>query len=227
MPVKSWFRDGVKLRFVGVNHQSHQHAPQFTQKMEAVRGMLSKALGKEDVEQYLTRPTPHAIQFPNHKSVENYARFVQEELESCEKKGVIKKWTLQEPPTVVIGLKVVDDKPEKLRLCLVPMYINSFMAYEPVKYEQLQDLVDMIEKEDYLIFSDDKSGFWQVPLHPSMWQYCILVCSVPIPRSTVHMVCQPVWHCRSTRQVYYLIVIQARSAYTFKAVAGEDEYAHR
>ena len=169
--VVSWFRDGVKFRFVGVYHQSHKHAPQFTQKMEAVRSMLAKAVGKDDVQQYLTGPTPHAVQFPNHKSVDTYARFVQEELESCEKKGVIKKWTLHETPTVVNGLKVVDDKPEKLRLCLVPMYINSFMAYEPVKYEQLQDLVDMVEREDYLISSDDKSGFWQVPLRPSMWRY--------------------------------------------------------
>ena len=169
--VISWFKEGVKFRFVGVEHKSHQHAPQFTQKMEAVKSMLTKAVGTKEVEQYLTGLTPHAVQFPNHKSVENYSRFVQEELDSCERKGVIKRWTLQKPPTVVNGLKVVDDKPEKLRLCLVPMYINSFMAYEPVKYEQLKDLVDMVEKEDYLISSDDKSGFWQVPLHPSMWKY--------------------------------------------------------
>lgn len=63
---------------------------------------------------------------------------MQKEIESCVKKGGIKKWTLGEPPTVVNGLKVVDDKP-KLRLCVNPMHINSFMAYEPVKYEQLTD----------------------------------------------------------------------------------------
>ena len=39
-----------------------------------------------------------------------------------------------------------------VRLCLVPVYINCFMAHAPVKYEQLQNLVDVVEKENYLIF---------------------------------------------------------------------------
>lgn len=65
---------------------------------------------------------------------------------------------------------MVDDKP-KLRLCLNPMYINSYMEYQPVKYENIQALMDMVEEGDYLISSDDKSGYWQMPLHPSMWEH--------------------------------------------------------
>ena len=45
------------------------------------------------------------------------------------------------------------------------------MEYKPTKYEKLQDLVDMVEEGDFLISSDDKSGYWQMPLHPSMWEY--------------------------------------------------------
>lgn len=71
--VIKWFKEGVKLKFVGVHHPSHQQAPQFNQEMEAVRSMLSKAIGSEQVEQYLTETIPHAVQSPNYKSVHKYA----------------------------------------------------------------------------------------------------------------------------------------------------------
>lgn len=75
------------------------------------------------------------------------------------------------PPSVVNGLKVVDDKPTKLRLCINPMYVNLFMRYIQVRYERLTDLVDMLGPDYYMSTSDDKSGYWQLPLHPNMWQY--------------------------------------------------------
>lgn len=149
--VLKWFKQGATMNFVGVGHHSHEHAPQFRQKMDAVRSMLTKTIGGEKVDHYLWGVTLLAVQLPNHTSVEQYDNFVQVEIESCLKKEVIKKWTVQEPPTIVNGLKMVDDKPEKLRLCLNPLYINAFMAYELVKNEQLQDLVDMVEQDDYLI----------------------------------------------------------------------------
>lgn len=108
--------------------------------------MLEKAVGKDSVEQYLTGKVPHAVQFPNHLSVKKYKTFVKSELAACLDKGVIKKWTLNRVPQVVNGIKVVDDKP-KLQLCLNPMYINSFMEYQPVKYENIQAMMDMLQKE--------------------------------------------------------------------------------
>ena len=75
-----------------------------------------------------------------------------------------------------------------VRLCLVPVYINSFMAHAPVQYEPLQNLVDVVEKEDYLISSDDKSDFCQSATASKN----VAFCSVPIPRLIVHMVCQPI-----------------------------------
>ena len=58
---------------------------------------------------------------------------------------------------------MVDDKLPKLRLCANPLYINIFMQYKPVKYEKLQDVVDMAEQGDYLISSDDKWGIGRCP----------------------------------------------------------------
>ena len=77
---------------------------------------------------------------------------------------------LQNLTLVVNDLKIVEGK-DKLRTCINPMYINRFMSKDPVRYERLLDLKDMVEPEDYLTTSDDKSGYWQLPLHPSVWKY--------------------------------------------------------
>ncbi|KAL0030847.1 hypothetical protein WJX77_009431 [Trebouxia sp. C0004] len=104
-----------------------------------------------------SRPSP--VQFHNHKSFQTYASFVDTKLDKALAKGIIGEWPFPEPPTVVNGLKVVDDKLPKLRLCINPMYINLFLKYEPLKYDRLQDLTDTIGSGDFMSTSDDKSGY--------------------------------------------------------------------
>ena len=72
------------------------------------------------------------------------------------------------PPVVVNGLRVVDEKFPKLRLCINPMYLNLFMRYKPVQYERLSEVADMAMEGDYAFTTDDKSGYWQ---HVEMWKY--------------------------------------------------------
>ena len=167
--VISWIDDGIKFPFVGVQHKSHDKAPHFHRKLEIVKQMLSKAVGSELAESCLQGKTPAPVHFPNHQSAQTNASFVDAELAKAEAKGVVTEWPFQQPPTVINGLLVVEGK--KPRLCMNPSYINLFMQHLPVKYERLQDLVDLLHSEDYMSTSDDKSGFWQLPLHPSMWQY--------------------------------------------------------
>ena len=167
--VLSWFRNGIMFPFVGVQHESHQRAPEWRKKLEVVRRMLTKAVGSEQVDEFLQGKTPGTVQFPNHQSAQTHAAFVDAELAKAEAKGVITVWPFAEPPTVINGLKVVEGK--KNRLCINPMYINTFMEHLPVKYERLQDLVDLLQQGDLMSTSDDKSGYWQLPLHPKMWQY--------------------------------------------------------
>ena len=168
--VISWIKQGIKLPFVGVNHKSHQHAPEYRKKLEIVKRMLAKAKGSEHVEECLQGREPSQVQFPNPKSAEVYASFVDTEVAKALQKKVVVEWPFQDLPRVICGLKVVDDKP-KLRLCINPMYPNVFMEHWPVKYERLLDLVDLLGSGDYMSTSDDKSGYWQLPLHPDMWQY--------------------------------------------------------
>lgn len=91
--------------------------------------MLTKAVGSDAVSTHLQGSKPSPIQFHNHKSVQTYAAFVDTELVKALAKGVIAEWPFPDPPTVVNGLKVVDDKIPKLKLCINPMCINKGVYY--------------------------------------------------------------------------------------------------
>ena len=162
--VRTWIRHGIKLPFVGLSHPSHARVQHWNRNLVVVKRMLSKALGTSDVSAHLEGTHPSPVQFPKHKSVPTYAPFVEAEIAKAEAKGVIAKWPLKECPTVVNGIKVVDDKPDKPRIssissmCINPMYLNAFLEHQPLQYEKLQDLINLIGQGDYMTSSDDKSG---------------------------------------------------------------------
>ncbi|KAL0018834.1 hypothetical protein WJX77_008499 [Trebouxia sp. C0004] len=99
------------------------------------------------VDTYLQGDRPAAVLFSKHQSVNTYKDFVQAEVARGLHKGVIARWPFKQPPTVN-GLRVVDDKLPKLRLCINPMYVNFFMRYMPLHYEKQTDLVDLLAPED-------------------------------------------------------------------------------
>ena len=170
--VVRWLRDGVFCPFVAIDHPGQEAAPFHKKKLEIVRAMLRRAVPVgADVDSYLRGKKPQAVVFPNHQSTVTYGGFLREELEGMLRKGVVKEWAAPEPPVVVNGLRVVDDKAPKLRLCINPMYVNLFTKYQPVQYERLSDIPHLATEGDYAFTTDDKSGYWQCPLHPAMWKY--------------------------------------------------------
>lgn len=62
--------------------------------------MLTKALGPAQVVEFLQGKHPHTVQFPNHKSAQTHAAFVDAELAKAEAKGLITWSPFAEPPTV-------------------------------------------------------------------------------------------------------------------------------
>jgi hypothetical protein len=85
--------------------------------------------------------------------------------------GVIREWPADGPsPTVVNGVLVVE-KDGKQRMCINPMYANAKLRHRGVKYERLSDVCDYLTPEDWLYTTDDKIGYWQLPLHPSEWTH--------------------------------------------------------
>ncbi len=73
--VLSWVRKGIVLPFVGLDHRSHDSAPEYRKKLQVVKRMLAKAVGAEQVVAYLEGITPSRVQFPNHKSAQNHEAF--------------------------------------------------------------------------------------------------------------------------------------------------------
>lgn len=169
--VLGWKRNGLRLKFVGTQHPSQQKAPHRKRNLEVVRKMLSRAVGPSRVDECLSGTAPAEVQFANHVSVQQYADFVHKEIAAAVAKGVVKEWTLEESPVVVNGLKEVDDKLPKLGLCINPMYINLFLHYDRVRYERLQDMVEMVAPGHFMTTSDDKSNYWQMAMHPDTWKY--------------------------------------------------------
>lgn len=194
--VLGWMRNGLQLTFVGTQHASQEKAPHRKRNMEVVRKMLTRAVGPARVDECLAGKAPAEVQFANHASVQKYEDFVTTELQAALAKGVVKEWTLEQSPVVVNGLKVVDDKLPKLRLCINPMYINLFLPYETVRCERLQDIVEIVAPGDYMTTSDDKSNYWQMAMHPDAWPY------LAFRLETVLLVCSTLWSDGYTIQVY-------------------------
>lgn len=169
--VRHWIRHGIRLPFVNMWHKSQQQAAHYDRNVKVVRRMLAKAVGPSNVDAYLQGSKPSRVKFPNHQSAHTYSSFVEAKIAKGISKGVMAEWPFPDPPTVTNGIKVVDTRPDKLRFCINPMYINLFVKHEPVQYEKLQDLQDLIKPEDFMSSSDDKSGYWQLDMHPDMWQF--------------------------------------------------------
>ena len=165
--------DGVKFKWVGARPADAPATPQQRRKRHIVTQMLRQAEPTADPEQFLTGPTPHKVQFPNHRSAAEYADMVRAEIQKCLRARVVAKWSADMgKPTVINGLRVVmgaDGK--KFRLCMNPMYPNLFMEIPPLKYESILDVRGFVQKGDCLFTTDDKSGYWNLLLHPSMYRY--------------------------------------------------------
>ena len=73
--------------------------------------MLTKAVGPEQVEACLQGVEPSKVQFPNHRSAQTYASFVDSEVAKAVQKHVVAERPFDHPPRVICGLKVVDDRP--------------------------------------------------------------------------------------------------------------------
>ncbi|GLC46806.1 hypothetical protein PLESTM_001928300 [Pleodorina starrii] len=162
-------RDGLRLDFVSPDSPGQQLAPDAAKKRQYLHQMLRQAAPERDPASFFTGTAPQQVQLPNHASAYQHADFVRAELEKCAAAGVIRPWTGPGKPRVINGLLVVVGA--KLRLCLNTMYVNAFIAYVRFLYERLRDMKAYVRPGDFLYATDDKSGYWQIPMHPDMWTY--------------------------------------------------------
>ncbi|KXZ41475.1 hypothetical protein GPECTOR_446g335 [Gonium pectorale] len=133
--------------------------------------MIRQAVGRgAEPDAYLSARQPQRIHFPNHRSAAEHAGFVTAEVTKGVQTGAMAEWRSEwGPPTVINGLRVVEGK--KLRLCMNPMYVNQHMEVPALKYESVRDLPGYLKRDSFMFTTDDKSGYWNLQLHPSMYLY--------------------------------------------------------
>ena len=69
------------------------------------------------------------------------------------------------------SLSVVKSTSGKKRLVLDLRYVNKFLWKDKFKYEDIKIAIQMIEKGDYAINFDLKSGYHHIDIHADYWQY--------------------------------------------------------
>ena len=74
-------------------------------------------------------------------------------------------------PRVILPLSMVFSK--KMRLVMdASRGLNPYILKRDVTLEGLDTFAEILREGDYIAINDLKSGYWQVPLQPNMFQYC-------------------------------------------------------
>jgi hypothetical protein len=162
-------KEGVRWSMVKPNSQVTM--PQHKAKMARAARMLGAQFSPEDVTAALSSAEPQAVQFPNHKTVEVYPDFVDSALQEAVHSGALRPLPPGVVPKVTSPIGVADNKAPKLRLIIDPAYVNLLLQYAPVRYEQLKDIASYAKPGDWATCTDEKSGYYHLPLHPSMWTH--------------------------------------------------------
>ena len=160
----------MRFDFVPVHHEAQAASPRQRGNERIVTSSLRRRYPDEPPEQRLSGPSPHPADFGNHSSALQHAEFVDAELLRCAARGVVEPWDPARhggQPIAVSSLRLVAKADGSLRMCVNPMYVNLFIRYRAFTYDRLVDLSAMADEGCYMFTTDDKSGYWQLLLHPS------------------------------------------------------------
>ena len=112
---------------------------------------------------------PPTVDLKNNRSAEKDPDFVWAELLRLECLGCTKR--VSERPIVILPLSMVFSK--KMRLVVdASRGLNPYLLKRDVPLEGLDTFAEILKKGDFVAIDDLDSGYWQVPLHPDMYQYC-------------------------------------------------------
>jgi hypothetical protein len=145
--------------------------PDFKDKIARVHRMLAAQVGRDQAVNLLRLSSPAHVHFPNHRSTTAYPDFVTGAIEEAMRANVLLKLPPGQVPLCTAPLGVADNKAPKLRLIIDPAYVNMLLRYEPLRYEQLADVKEYAKPGDWATTTDEKSGYFHIPLHPSMWTH--------------------------------------------------------
>ena len=165
---------GLQFQFVPPMAASQQQRPHSQSRYQQVSNMLRRLVPPAQAADLLGRATQGSVHFPNKASLEQHADFVRAEACSLRQAGALRtpqELGMAEPPCLVHGLAVHQNRKGKLRLIVDARYLNLFLQYVSFKYETLQQAVSLLQHRHFLYTTDFKSGYHQVPLHLGCYPY--------------------------------------------------------
>ncbi|KAK9868491.1 hypothetical protein WJX84_009472 [Apatococcus fuscideae] len=142
--------------------------------LEQVTSLLIQTVGPERTAKFLDRDTPGKVHFGNRVSAQQHAGFMTQEIRQLRSTGTLPTWQeagLSEPPMVTHGIGVVENRKGKLRLIVDARYLNLFILYVLLHYENLQDAIYQLQQGHFMWTTVLKSGYHQIPMHRDTWKY--------------------------------------------------------
>ena len=167
-------REGLKFDFVQPTAECQTERHRHSQRLQQLQLLLSRLVGKEQASSMLQSDRPAAMHFPNREWDAKSADFVHAEASRLREAGALRTWQelgMQQPPLLIHGLGVVENRHGKLRLVVDARYLNLFLRYLRFKYQGLQHVINLLQQFDWMYTTDFKSGYHQIPLHPDCWTY--------------------------------------------------------
>lgn len=76
-----WLMKGLAVRWVPVIAESQQQHPRYEHRLQLVRALLARTVGKKNVGSLIGGSEPHQVHFWNAPSVQQHYRFVKEQIE--------------------------------------------------------------------------------------------------------------------------------------------------
>ncbi|KAK9821189.1 hypothetical protein WJX74_007366 [Apatococcus lobatus] len=100
--------------------------------LEQVTDLLVQKSGPERTAELLDRDSPGKVHSGNRVSAQQHAEFTKEEITQLRRTGTLLTWQeagLLEPPAIIHGIGVVQNRKGKLRLIVDARHLNLFILY--------------------------------------------------------------------------------------------------
>lgn len=137
---------------------------------------------------------------------------LKQELENMVKQDIIEK--VMEPAEWINSIVITKRKNNKLRVCIDPRYLNSFIVRQHRQLPTIDDIIDTLNGAKYFTKLDCNSGFWTVKLDKAS----SYLCTFATPYGNFRFKRLPFGLCTSTE------AFQERMEMAFKNIKGVQFY---
>ena len=151
-------REGVRVHLCAPKAASQQRRPRCAQLIKGGTALLRRSMAACAVQPAMLQREPPPVRLPNHPSARKHAQFVADELATA--LGLAASEQARFDAAVVVHpLAVVVQSNGKRRLILDARITNLYTRCEPLEYESLSMLQQLVQPHDFMWGWDLTSGY--------------------------------------------------------------------